>query len=327
MIRKYSYSIAIRTLGTAGEKYQQELDSIAKQTIQPEGIFVYIPYGYDIPKETIGIEKYIRCEKGMVTQRSLPFDEIESDYILFLDDDLYLPEDCVEKLFTGIEEYDADAISADAYSNHKEPWGQKLKFMTGGTYPHFKKDLAFHIRRCGHYSYNNNPRKNVLLSESASFALCLIKKDVYKAIHFEDERWMEGFRYCQGDDQLFYYKLFLYGYKLLVHYDTGMIHLDAGAGHINNPEERNLVYSVLRYIMWYRTMIDVRQNCIERFYNYVCFYTSLLSKIPLNLFYAITQMKAYYFTNMLRGVIEGQNFIKSEVYKSTPKFDAYKRYI
>lgn len=322
-----TYSVAIRTLGTAGEKYLKELQSVDKQTIQPEHIFVYIPHGYDLPKETIGKEEYIRCDKGMITQRSLPFDEITSDYILFLDDDIYLPEDCVEKLFAGIEEYGADAISADAYSNHQESWGQKLKFIAGGTYPHFKQDLAFHIRRCGHYSYNNNPRKTVLPSESASFALCLIKKEVYKAIHFEDERWMEGFRYCQGDDQLFYYKLFLYGYKLLVHYDTGMIHLDAGAGHINNPEERNRVYSVLRYIMWYRTMIDIKQSVKNRCYNSLCFYASLISKTPLSIFYALTQRRFYFISNIARGVIDGRRFLRTDAYKLMPKFDAYKREI
>ena len=70
------YCVAIRTLGSAGEKFQKELDSIISQTIKPQGIFVYIPEGYPIPKETVGIEQYIRCRKGMVAQRALPYNEI-----------------------------------------------------------------------------------------------------------------------------------------------------------------------------------------------------------------------------------------------------------
>ena len=59
------YCVAIRTLGTAGEKYQQLLDSIQTQTFSPRKILVYIPYGYPTPKETIGIEQIIRCEKAI----------------------------------------------------------------------------------------------------------------------------------------------------------------------------------------------------------------------------------------------------------------------
>lgn len=51
-----SYSVTIRTLGSAGEKYAATLDSIAKQKIKPEEVVVVIPYGYDLPKERLGYE-------------------------------------------------------------------------------------------------------------------------------------------------------------------------------------------------------------------------------------------------------------------------------
>ena len=38
-----NYSIAIRTLGRAGEKYQKLLDSIAECNRQPEKVIVVIP--------------------------------------------------------------------------------------------------------------------------------------------------------------------------------------------------------------------------------------------------------------------------------------------
>ena len=75
---KRDYCVAIRTLGTAGEKYQTLLDSLMAQTLPPQKILVYIPHGYPAPKETVGIEQLVRCEKGMVTQRSLPFDEVNT---------------------------------------------------------------------------------------------------------------------------------------------------------------------------------------------------------------------------------------------------------
>ena len=44
-----TYSIAIRTLGTAGEKFRQELESIRTQTLQPDRVLVYIAEGYPRP--------------------------------------------------------------------------------------------------------------------------------------------------------------------------------------------------------------------------------------------------------------------------------------
>ena len=95
----HNYCACIRTLGKAGEKYKILLDSLKRQTLQPKKIWVYIPYGYDLPKETIGVEQYVRCEKGMVHQRSLSFDEVDTNWILFLDDDVYLEDDAVEAVY------------------------------------------------------------------------------------------------------------------------------------------------------------------------------------------------------------------------------------
>lgn len=93
------YTAVIRTLGTAGNKYQQLLDSLVAQTIRPAKIIVYIAEGYPLPKETVGIEEYVYVKKGMVAQRALPYDEVNTKYILFLDDDLYLPANAVEQMF------------------------------------------------------------------------------------------------------------------------------------------------------------------------------------------------------------------------------------
>ena len=113
------YCVAIRTLGTAGERYQTLLNSLKNQTIVPKHIYVYIAEGYDLPKETIGIEEYIRTPKGMITQRSLPFEEIDTEYILFCDDDMYLPPLLVEKMFEGLEKQSGDSIAVNIFNEHE----------------------------------------------------------------------------------------------------------------------------------------------------------------------------------------------------------------
>ena len=131
------YCVAIRTLGTAGEKYRLTLLSLQQQTIPPNKILVYIAQGYPIPQETIGIEEYIYCPKGMVAQRSLPFDEIDTEWILFLDDDIYIPRDGVEKLFAGLKQFNADCIAPNKLPNHNMSFKNKIKaILCSQTFPH-----------------------------------------------------------------------------------------------------------------------------------------------------------------------------------------------
>ena len=64
------YSIAIRTLGTAGEKFRQELESIVRQTVQPERVLVYVAEtsGVKFVDGSIGREEFRYVKKGMVAQ-------------------------------------------------------------------------------------------------------------------------------------------------------------------------------------------------------------------------------------------------------------------
>ena len=81
-----SYSFAIRTLGTSAI-LRQELESLHCQTIKPDKIVVYIAEGYERPNYSVGIEEYQWVPKGMVRQRVLRYEDIDSEYIFFLDDE------------------------------------------------------------------------------------------------------------------------------------------------------------------------------------------------------------------------------------------------
>ena len=126
------YTVVIRTLGKAGEKYQTMLDSLKVQTIPPQKIFVYIAEGYPIPKETIDEERYIYVKKGMVAQRALPYSEVETEYMLFLDDDLAFPPDTVERMFQLLKEHNADVISPDIFPNAQRPLKSELMMTISG---------------------------------------------------------------------------------------------------------------------------------------------------------------------------------------------------
>ena len=320
------YCVAIRTLGTAGEKYQTLLDSLNRQTIRPKRILVYIPDGYDLPKETIGWEKYIRSPKGMITQRSLPFDEIDSEYILFCDDDLWLADDFVEKMFAGLQNYDADCISPDVFKVQSSSLGGVIKkAISGYAFPRKDDGWAFKITRNGGYTYNRKPKEDVLPSESAAGACALIKKQAYKDIHFEDERWMESFGYPLGEDLLFFYKLHSMGKHVLVHFNAGIKHLDAGAGkQVSSDAMRKgvalslVVSHRIRFRLQHVTFMDkllwCGSNILRHLEQYLfVFFKGLLKEKRLNFF------------DYWGGFFDAYHYIHSNAYQQLPKFDAYKR--
>ena len=320
-----TYSVSIRTLGTAGEKYQETLNSVARQTIKPEKVLVYIPHGYPLPKETIGIEEYVRCDKGMVTQRSQPFDEITSEFILFLDDDLSFESDFVQKLFDGLISMDGDCISPDIYRCHENSWLIKIRDYLGGTKPHFDSQWSFKIRRDTHYLYNHSPKSNVLLTQSGAFACLLCKKAVHKSIHFEDERWLETIPYGFGDDQLYYYKLFKSGYKVLTSFNAGITHLDASAGRGKDKTQLSYAIGFCRYMIWYRTIYSEKNS---KGYHLLCKLSLLLEAVrssPLSFAIILKTQSFERFRANRKGQHDAKEFSKTVAYAKLPSFFSYKK--
>ena len=155
------YSIAIRTLGTSGEKFVAELESIKRQTVQPEKVIVYIAEGYDRPDYTIGKEEYVWVKKGMMRQRVLRYDEIDTPLILLLDDDVELAENTMEKMINALEKYSLDCIGADVFKNQNMSLRGKLyAAITNLVFPHWSDTWAFKIHSNGSFSYNNHNYQN-----------------------------------------------------------------------------------------------------------------------------------------------------------------------
>lgn len=116
------YSVVIRTLGTAGEKYQRLLNSIAAQTIQPKHIYVVMADGYALPPEQLGTEEFVFTKKGMWNQRiyGIEYCVAHGDELqLVCDDDIAFQPDFVERLMTIMEEHNADVlVPSIANSSH-----------------------------------------------------------------------------------------------------------------------------------------------------------------------------------------------------------------
>ena len=312
---KFEYCAAIRTLGTAGDKYYQTLLSLKQQTIPPKKILVYIAEGYPLPKETIGIEQYVYVKKGMIAQRALPYKEVDTEYILLLDDDLAFPSSMVEKLFGEMQKCDADVISPNVFPNHNMTVLQKLySIFFVGTFPMKSDKYAFKIRKNGCYSYNNNPKKDVYLSQSAAGSCSLWKLNSFRSIHFEDEIYFDRFRYPLGEDQLLFYKAYLNGYKLLVDYNTGIQHLDGKAEHQTINKQKLIDDTAILLLIWHRTCYQKEGvKCIPPILRKI--FIMLCARLVLIIPQGITPLAC-----CVKGLAVGMKISKSKQYRSLHTF-------
>lgn len=251
-----NYSVAIRTLGKAGEKYKKTLNSIVSQTIKPDSILIYLAEGYEIPPETCGLEKYVYVKKGMVAQRALQYDEVDSEYILFLDDDVYLPPDAVEKMFNALNDNKIDVIAANTFDNHKH--GLKTKIfhaLTGKMIPLNSDKWAFKVLLSGGTAYNSNPKHDFYLSQTNAGPCFLCRKEDFLKINFDEEKWLDETPYALPEDQVMFYKMYRKGLKMGTLFNSGIVHLDAGTTVATDSERENKVlYSEIRnhIIFWHR---------------------------------------------------------------------------
>ena len=320
-IMSFSYSVAIRTLGTAGQKYLETLKSISNQSISPTSINVYIPYGYTIPEQTIGVEKYIRCDKGMVTQRSLSFTEINDEWILFLDDDIFLPNDFVERARDFLTQNKADLLTANFYNEHTSSLASKIKMLFQYVFPMKSKKWAYKVNAAGRFQYNIDPSNTFMLTQTGPGACMLCRKEAYINIRFNEERWMDDFGYPLGEDQLFHYKMFLHGANEYIWYQSGAIHLDAGKENRKfNAESIRKITSVL-FLVWHRSIYHSKnKNILRKLIALLSFVTAFLLKFLYSFTYLFKGIWSAPI-RVIQGLIDGIKYTSNNIYASLPYFD------
>lgn len=270
---EFEYTAVIRTLGTAGEKYQQLLDSLQAQSVVPKSIIVYIAEGYPLPKETIGTERYVYVKKGMVAQRAQPYDEVQTEWMLFLDDDVYLPPKAVETLYIQLRDRGADVISPDVFLNAKRSlFGEFMMTLSGRMRARRGDDAwGYKVMRTAGYSYNANPTLSTYWSQTNAGPCFMCKKETFLDIHFEEELWLDRLAYPLGEDQVMFYKMYLHGQKQLTSYNSGIVHLDAGSMR-TQEKEISILYADLRFkiLFWYRFLYSQEKNFLLKMWGVLC---------------------------------------------------------
>lgn len=315
------YSVTIRTLGTAEDKYQRTLDSIATQSIQPKEVIIVLANGYECPKEQLGYERFVFVDKGMVNQRVACFDESSSEYTLALDDDVEFSSNFVASLFDTMEKCKADFVS---------PLVKEINISGGGRYTlinkikdwllgvsirkRLKDSFMVKVWRTGGFIVNSAVEDNKQYYSQSGHGTCVFgRTKALKELHFEEELWLQDAKYALPEDMVMFYKLYLKGNVIAMNREVEFVHLDAGSSLMDDNKKLNNIYASARngLIFWHRFIYKCRD---KKWLSILCivrriFFTSLFALLK-----GIIRWDIRYFKTYMEGYRDGWKYIHTSTY-------------
>lgn len=322
MSKNISYSVAIRTLCTSGEKYNKLIDSIIKQSVQPEKIVVVVPDGYDFPKSITGTEVFVRSKKGMLYQRAEALEYIDSELTFFSDDDIEFEDGFIEKLSEPIVNNDYGCTAGpllDFFPPNNFKYA--LSSVLGGSCIMLKgrKNNYVRILRTGGWSYNYSiDQSSHKIYDTESFAgTCFMAKTKYaKEIDFLEESWCEQLGYAAFEDRIFAYKMIVNGYKCCIVSDAEYIHNDGKTSIKDLRLEPIYAAAYNHYVFWYRYIYSLQQNVFSRFWSQICInYYEFMSKVYGASKVIKSKDNIETFRTVRKAFKDAKRFVKSEDYK------------
>ena len=310
------YSVTIRTLGTAEDKYQRTLDSIATQSIQPKEVIIVLANGYECPKEQLGYERFVFVDKGMVNQRVACFDESSSEYTLALDDDVEFSSNFVASLFDTMEKCKADFVSPLVKEVNSSGGGRytlinKIKDWLLGVSirKRLKDSFMVKVWRTGGFIVNSAVEDNKQYYSQSGHGTCVFgRTKALKELHFEEELWLQDAKYALPDDMVMFYKLYLRGNVIAMNREVEFVHLDAGSSLMDDNKKLNNIYASARngLIFWHRFIYKCRD---KKWLSILCivrriFFTSLFSLLK-----GVVKRDMRYFNTYVKGYRDGWKYI------------------
>lgn len=319
-----TYSVAIRTLGLSPDTLRQVLEGVFAQTVRPEKVIVYIAHGYSVPPWRVSDEQYIFVDKGMMHQRALRYKEIDSDYILMLDDDLLLSPSSAASLMAKAQSEHTDVIAADPFQNHKLPLKSKLLAgVTSLVFPHTSNKKAFILHRNGSFSYILNPQPQFYESDTCAGPIMFWLKDSFVRIDADAENWIDSFDFAYGDDALLSYKATANGLKVGVDFSLEVTNLDSRTSsdrYRQNPE-RFYIRTKAMFSTWWRMCYkphgNARKGSTKALLAGTFKFTWL---VPVMLATSVVSRSTTPIRAYFRGLRDGYRYVHSEPFSSLPPY-------
>ena len=317
------YSVVIRTVGRAGEKYQRLLESIEKLQPAPRETIVMLPHGYAPPDAHISGERICYCQKGMVAQRVCGIAECQSEYILLVDDDIAFDEDFVQKLYAPIARGEYDITAGPLCDLFPRTKAKVIRSILGASAVPAPKNAEYYARvlRSVGYQYNRIeiPQPKVYPTETAGGACIFGRTDVVRSLHYEDELWLDRFVYALYDDAVFFYKAHCNGLRCGIVADAVYVHLDAATSKTGGNAKMERAAAFNRIVMWHRFIYKREKYVLGKVWAAVClthrFFVQFIVFLGKVLFGKdVWETMAAQFD----GMIHGLKWLKSEEYRNLP---------
>lgn len=321
-----NYSIAIRTLGKAGEKYRKLLSSIAESRLRPDKVIVVLPEGYEPPAERLGYEQFVYCSKSMIGQRLEALKYIDSEYTLFLDDDISFAPDFVDKLIKPLNEGLFDCSTGPLFSFFPASTaGTIAGTLTGSvSVSLFHRDMYVKILRTGGWSYHtfNTNVERYYLTESFAWTCFMIRNAVVRDLDMEDEVcWIEKYGYAYGDDRVMAYKLIKRGYRACIVSNALYDHNDAktstSSSEMSNTKPM-FCKGYFHVVFWHRFIQNIEKTWLMRAYSAICLGYWFVGMYFYHLLKSLKPGYGDHFRAFRGGIRAGMKYISSQEYRELP---------
>lgn len=333
MKEEKTYSVAIRTLGTGGEKYRATLDSIAAQTRQPQHIYVVIADGYALPPERLGTEEFVRTRKGMFHQRVHGLlwaaEHCQSDYVLALDDDVAFPTDYAERCLDLASDLDADMLATDFETNPSLPQQSQaapslLSRLTQRMLGNHDSDpscpYAAHLTISAGGATAPREAGDTIRTQYAAGTALWVRNGLAPQMDYASEYWVEATRYAYPDDVVFGYKLWLNGGRLWHTHTLCHRHLDAGSATDAASREADVFYASGRnvLILWHRFLLTPANGMLAKARTFTAFWARTAVQITYELLRGLRHHSLRRCSALLGGLGDGLRYTRSEAYRKLP---------
>lgn len=318
-MNSFEYSVIIRTIGKAGEKYQKLLNSIKSLSPAPKEVIVVLPNGYDKPKEQLGWETFYYSEKGMVHQRTYGFSVCKTKYALVCDDDVSFEGDFVSKVSKPVVEGHASISAGPLYSFLPKKGLQTLVCcLISSAYPTVfnRKNYCTFLSNTG-YSYNRHLKldKEYYYSQAVPGTCFFVNVEDVMRVNVAEEVWIDSHGYSAMEDGALIYKAYLMGMNICVVPSAYYVHNDAKTSTKNNSKAFLYSMGFNRVVFWHRYIFTKKKNIFSKGFSIISFrYHSFCCK----LLQRVNHSKEDYLT-MKSGYKDGYAYLKSSEYLSLPK--------
>ena len=324
-MKSIDYSVVIRTVGKASEKYNKLLESIRKLNPQPKEVIVVLPIGYSLPQQRLGWERFVFSEKGMVKQRLYGMNTCNSSFALFCDDDVEFKPDFVEKLYNALQKSDCAFVAGPLYDFlPRRGLHTLIDMLSGSASPTvFHKSNYCTVLNTSGYSFNRNLKDNKLYySQSLPWTCFFANTQKMRMVGMEDELlWLDKHDYGAMDDLTMFYKAYLLGQKTCVVPTATYIHNDARTSSRGKSDIVTYALIFNRIVFWHRFLYNKKKSVFSKSWSAFCIRYNLVARL---LFCKIKDLKSKNHTKTYIYAKKGYNdafrYIKGKEYKELPPF-------